>query len=76
MAILANLDKHLEDASWKLLKRSPSHIRRYTPEQVITNFGIDFTAAYRCGLVCRECHTPLQSDDLKGICESCYRPHR
>ena len=86
MAILANLDKHLEDAGWKLvfpngaprntdLRRNPGphpHLGLHVDRHVVTARSLPALDNQHC----RECLTPIQSDDVGGVCFGCYQEGR
>ena len=78
--ILANLDQHLADAGYKRvfperntdLRRNPGphpHLGLRVDRHVITARSLPTTDDQHC----RECRTPIQSDDFGGVCFGCYQ---
>ena len=64
MATLANLDQHLADAGYKLLRVDRNVISpRPLPDNNNNNNN---------SLRCIECCTPIQSDDFGGLCSGCH----
>ena len=79
--ILANLDKVLEDAGYKLVFPSLASInnisrppedrapRSTRPQEHRRSFFVPHISTTRC----LECSTPVQSDDVNGLCADCSR---